>query len=200
VTQVRTLYLNLNRLKTSGFDIELGYRLPLARLFTKAPGTLDFNLLATRLEHLKTTDVTGLSIERAGVSGNNVSGGGAGLPYWQMNGLLTYATGPLSLSLETRWIGAGLFDSTLIGPDQPGYNINLPNSINNNRVAGAVYFNLGARYRLKEVRGNALELFFGVQNLANRDPPVAPSNQGSTNTLLFDPLGRAYRAGVRLNF
>jgi len=199
IDQVRTLNLNLNRLQTSGFDIELGYRLPLARLSAKVPGTLDFNLLATRLEHLKTTDITGLSIDRAGVSGNNVSGGGAGLPHWQMDGLLTYATGPLSLTLESRWIGAGLFDSTLIGPDQPGYNVNLPNSINNNHVAGAVYVNLGARYRLMQGKGNTLELFFGVQNLFNRAPPVAPSNQGSTNPLLFDILGRSYRAGVRLN-
>lgn len=199
VDQVRTLNLNLNELKTSGFDIELGYRFALANLAPRAPGVLDFNLLATRLEHLKTTDITGLSIERAGVSGNNVSGGGAGLPLWQMDGLTTYTAGRLSLSLETRWISAGLFDSTLIGPDQPGYNVNLPNSINNNHVAGAVYFNLGARYRVFEVKNNTFELFFGVQNLFNRDPPVAPSNQGSTNALLFDVLGRSYRAGIRMN-
>jgi outer membrane receptor protein involved in Fe transport len=39
-----------------------------------------------------------------------------------------------------------------------------------------------------------------VQNLLDRDPPVAPSNQGATNMILFDPLGRSYRAGVRMNF
>jgi outer membrane receptor protein involved in Fe transport len=161
---------------------------------------LDFSLLATRLEHLKTTDVTGVAIDRAGVTGNNVSGGGAGMPYWQMDGLLTYSNGPLSLSVESRWIDAGLFDSTLIGPGQSGYNVNLPNSVNDNHVAGVVTFNLGARYRVLAVRDNTLELFLGVQNLFNRDPPVAPSSQGSTNLLLFDPLGRAYRAGVRLNF
>jgi iron complex outermembrane receptor protein len=199
VDQVRTLFLNLNRLQTSGFDIELGYRLPLASLFAKVPGTVDLNLLATRLEHLKTTDITGLSIDRAGVSGNNVSGGGAGLPHWQMNGLLTYTGGPLSLTLETRWIGAGMFDSTLIGPDSPRYSVNLPNSINDNHVAGAVYFNLGARYRVMQIKDNTLEVFFGVQNVLDRDPPVAPSNQGSTNMLLFDAFGRSYRAGVRLS-
>lgn len=199
-SQVQTLFLNLNRLQTSGFDLELGYRLPLRRLFTAVPGTLDFSLLATRLEHLKTTDVTGVAIDRAGVTGNNVSGGGAGMPYWQMDGLLTYSNGPLSLSVESRWIDAGLFDSTLIGPGQSGYNVNLPNSVNDNHVAGVVTFNLGARYRVLAVRDNTLELFLGVQNLFNRDPPVAPSSQGSTNLLLFDPLGRAYRAGVRLNF
>jgi iron complex outermembrane recepter protein len=157
-------------------------------------------VLATRLERLATTDITGITIDRAGVTGNNVSGGGAGLPKWQINALLTYATGPLSLSVEGRFIDDGLFDSTLIGPEQDGYNVNLPNSVNTNHVASAVYVNLGARYKLPSAGGRNVELFAGVQNLLDRDPPVAPSNQGATNMILFDPLGRAYRAGVRMEF
>jgi iron complex outermembrane recepter protein len=43
-------------------------------------------------------------------------------------------------------------------------------------------------------------VYAGVQNLMNRDPPVAPSNQGSTNNILFDTLGRTYRLGVRAGF
>jgi outer membrane receptor protein involved in Fe transport len=157
-------------------------------------------VLATRLEHLATTDITGITIERAGVTGNNVSGGGAGLPKWQINALLTYAIGGFSASLEGRFIDDGLFDSTLIGPEQEGYNVNLTNSVNTNHVASAVYVNLGARYRLPMGTERDIELFAGVQNLFDRDPPVAPSNQGSTNMILFDPLGRAYRGGVRMGF
>ena len=194
VAQVRTVFQNLNRLQTKGFDIELNYARALGA------GTLDASVLATRLEHLATTDVTGLTIDRAGVTGNNVSGGGAGLPKWQINGLLTYAAGPLSLTLEGRFIDDGLFDATLIGPEQAGYNPNLPNSINTNHVASAVYVNLGARYRLPGANERKIELFAGIQNLLDRDPPVAPSNQGATNMILFDPLGRAYRAGVRIDF
>ena len=78
--------------------------------------------------------------------------------------------------------------------------MNLPNSINTNHVASAVYVNLGARYRLPSAAEQTVELFAGVQNLLDRDPPVAPSNQGATNNILFDPLGRSYRVGVRLNF
>jgi hypothetical protein len=124
--QVSVVSLNLNRLQTSGIDFEVGYRLPLT-VFSAA-GVLDLRLLATRVIHLKTTDATGASIERAGVNGNNVSGGGAGLPHWQLNGLVNYQQGGLSLSLETRYIQSGLFDSTLIGPEQAGYNVDLPNS------------------------------------------------------------------------
>jgi iron complex outermembrane recepter protein len=194
VAQVRTVFQNLNRLQTKGFDIEVNYA------HAVGAGTLDASVLATRLEHLATTDVTGITIDRAGVTGNNVSGGGAGLPKWQINALLTYATGPLSLTVEGRFIDDGLFDSTLIGPEQDGYNVNLPNSVNTNHVASAVYVNLGARYKLPNAGGRNVELFAGVQNLLDRDPPVAPSNQGATNMILFDPLGRAYRAGVRVDF
>jgi iron complex outermembrane recepter protein len=194
VAQVRTVFQNLNRLQTKGFDIEINYAHPVAA------GTLSAGVLATRLEHLATTDITGLTIERAGVTGNNVSGGGAGLPKWQINSLVTYATGPLSVSLEGRFIDDGLFDATLIGPEQAGYNVNLPNSTNTNHVASAVYVNLGARYKLPSQGARNIELFAGVQNLLDRDPPVAPSNQGATNMILFDPLGRAYRVGVRLGF
>ncbi|MDQ1303411.1 MAG: iron complex outerrane recepter protein [Pseudomonadota bacterium] len=196
--QVSVVSLNLNRLQTSGIDFEVGYRLPLT-VFSAA-GVLDLRLLATRVIHLKTTDATGASIERAGVNGNNVSGGGAGLPHWQLNGLVNYQQGGLSLSLETRYIQSGLFDSTLIGPEQAGYNVDLPNSINTNHVAGALYFNLGARYRFAGIADGKLEVFGAIQNLLDKDPPVAPSNQGATNQLLYDPLGRLFRLGMRLDF
>lgn len=194
VALVRTVFQNLNRLQTKGFDIEMNYA------HAVGGGRLDVGVLATRLMKLATTDITGLTIDRAGVTGNNVSGGGAGLPHWQINSLVTYANGPLSLSLEGRFIDDGLFDSTLIGPEQKGYNIDLPNSINTNHVASAVYVNLGARYKLPSAAEQNIELFLGVQNLFDRDPPVAPSNQGATNMILFDPLGRSYRAGVRMSF
>jgi outer membrane receptor protein involved in Fe transport len=194
VAQVRTVFQNLNRLHTKGVDIEVNYT------HGVGAGTLDYGVLATRLMQLATTDVTGLTIDRAGMTGNNVSGGGAGLPHWQINGLVTYASGPLSLSLEGRFIDDGKFDATLIGPEQDGFNVNLPNSINTNHVASAVYVNFGARYKLPSEAERNLELFAGVQNLLDRDPPVAPSNQGATNMILFDPLGRSYRAGFRMQF
>jgi outer membrane receptor protein involved in Fe transport len=194
VALVRTIFQNLNRLHTKGVDIELSYR------HGVGAGTIDYNLLATRVTKLATTDVTGLTIDRAGVTGNNVSGGGAGVPRWQINNLVTYTSGPLSLSLEGRFIDDGLFDATLIGPEQAGYSVNLSNSVNTNHVASAVYVNLGARYKLPSASERNVELFAGVQNLLDRDPSVAPSNQGATNMILFDPLGRTYRAGVRVDF
>jgi iron complex outermembrane recepter protein len=197
-TEIRTVFQNLNQLEVSGFDFEFGYNLPLGE------GSLDLSLLATRTVHLKTTDISGLSIDRAGVTGNNASGGGAGMPEWQANSLITYANGPASVTLETRYIDSGIFDVTLIGPDNPGYAAALAANnaftINRNEVASAIYFNLGGTFKFEGFKGSEMELFAGVQNLLDRDPPVAPSNQGSSNLILFDPLGRAYRLGVRANF
>jgi iron complex outermembrane receptor protein len=198
--ETRTLFQNLNSLEVSGFDFELGYNLPIG------DSSFDFTLLATRMVHLTTTDVTGTQVDRAGVTGNNVSGGGAGMPEWQANGLITFAHGPASVTLETRFIDSGKFDSTLIGPDDPRYAAALTSptlrnsTINRNEVASVVYFNLGGTYKFTGFKETEMELFAGVQNLLDRDPPVAPSNQGSSNLILFDPLGRAYRLGVRANF
>ena len=50
------------------------------------------------------------------------------------------------------------------------------------------------------MKPDMLEVYGSVENLLNRNPPVAPSNQGSTNNMLFDPLGRAFRLGVRASF
>jgi iron complex outermembrane receptor protein len=194
--KVSSVFLNLNRLQTSGFDFELGYRIPFTSFST--PASLDLRLLATRVIHLKTTDATGAAVDRAGVAGNNVSGGGAGVPHWQYNAFTTWQQGNLSLSAELRYIQSGLFDATLIGPGQPGYHVDLPNSINTNHVDGRFYVNLGARYRLSQVADGKLEVFGAIQNLFDKDPPVAPSNQGATNQLLFDPIGRAFRFGVRM--
>jgi iron complex outermembrane receptor protein len=39
-----------------------------------------------------------------------------------------------------------------------------------------------------------------IDNLFDIDPPVAPSNQRSTNMVLFDPLWRAFRIGLRASY
>lgn len=199
VVAVRATQQNLLRLEASGFDYELNYRLPLARLSDSIPGQLDFGVLASRVIHLRTTDLAGI-IERAGQTGGNVSGGLPGQPEWSLNGSTTYSTGSFSATAEVRYIQSGIYDATLIGPEQPGYSVSRPNSINTNHVDGVTYVNLGARYKLATQAGRYnVEVFGGIQNLFDKDPPVAPSNQGSSNMLLFDPIGRAFRLGVRVD-
>ncbi len=43
-------------------------------------------------------------------------------------------------------------------------------------------------------------LYGAVNNLFDKDPPTAPSIAGSGNFILFDPIGRSYRLGLRAKF
>ncbi|MEO6340777.1 MAG: TonB-dependent receptor, partial [Caulobacteraceae bacterium] len=195
VGTVRNTFLNLNKLETSGVDIEADYLLPLSKF--GAPGSLTFRALATYLRTLKTTDATGNTIDRAGQLGAPPSGS-TGLPRWQLNGLVTYDNGPLSLTVETRYISGGLYEVTYIGPDQAGYSPTLANSINNNNIKSSVYVNLNVQYDLPDWAGRKVQIFGGINNLFDKDPVVNPSNQGSGNMAFSDPYGRAFKIGFRL--
>ena len=51
------------------------------------------------------------------------------------------------------------------------------------------FFNEGAR---------SLQVFGTLDNIFNRDPPVAPGGNGyPTNPVYFDTYGRTWRVGVR---
>ncbi len=64
-------------------------------------------------------------------------------------------------------------------------------------MAGAFYVDFGARYHVTD----RLSAFVKVDNVFDRDPVAAPqTNTGiDINPLLYDTLGRVYRAGLRYN-
>jgi outer membrane receptor protein involved in Fe transport len=45
-----------------------------------------------------------------------------------------------------------------------------------------------------------VQLFGAINNLFDKDPPVAPSSFGPTNNVLYDVIGRTYRVGVRFSY
>jgi len=194
---VTNAQLNLNKLITRGIDFEVGYNLPLSKVSGGLNGDLDLRILATYVSDLTTVDGTGLVTNRAGQAGAPVSAL-SGMPNWMVNSAISYRNGPLSLSLMTRYIQGGKYDVTLVGPDDPGYSINLRNSISTNRVSGRYYFNLSGQYDVIDKGDSKVELYGAIDNLFDRSPPVAPSSQGPYNNVLFDPIGRTFRVGVRL--
>jgi len=196
ITQVLELPFNLNRFILRGIDFELNYRLPLDRVSAGLSGVLELSSYATYTKDLITVDSV-RAIDRAGQSGRPISSF-SGVPHWIIYNTLTYSQDRFTAAMAHRWIQGGLYDSTLIGPDQPGYSPTLLNSVNNNRVKGRNYFDLTLKYLLP-VPGE-IELYGTVSNLFDTNPPDAPSDGGATNLVYFDPIGRAYRAGVRLRF
>ena len=87
---------------------------------------------------------------------------------------------------------------TLIGPEDAGYDPTLDTSISQNRFPAYVYFNAGASFNVSE----QFQLFVNVDNVLDRGPPSNAVVPGATTTTYaasgYDPIGRRYRAGVRV--
>jgi outer membrane receptor protein involved in Fe transport len=196
ITQVRNFNLNLNTLITRGWDLEASYSLPVSAL----NGDLSLRVLATIVDDLITEDATGTSVDRAGMNGSPVSQP-SGVPRYIVNSYLTYSGGPLTAQLQLRHISGGRYNTSLIGPDEDGYDPALPNSISDNSVGAWTYLNLNAAYDLWSRGERKVQVFGVINNLFDKDPPVdLPSSFGPTNNVLYDVVGRSYKIGLRFRY
>ncbi|TKD49882.1 TonB-dependent receptor [Sphingomonas baiyangensis] len=189
IQQATDRFLNVNRLTTRGLDFELDYATDIG-----AAGRLGFRGLATHVFELVTTDSAG-SVDRAGQTGVPVSAI-PGVPDWTFDGTVTWDYRPLSVSFQGRYITEGKYDNTLVGPQDEGFDIRARNSINDNRVDAYFIANLSLRLNVGD--DDRFQFFGVVNNLFNREPPLAPGSQGYTNAVLFDQVMRTFRAGVRI--
>jgi iron complex outermembrane recepter protein len=73
-------------------------------------------------------------------------------------------------------------------------------------VKGATYFGLTASYKVPFGDDGSWEIFGVINNLLDKDPPIAPGGGGGggsdypANPVYFDTLGSQFRAGIRVNF
>ncbi|WP_051330166.1 TonB-dependent receptor domain-containing protein [Niveispirillum irakense] len=193
ITSVNNANLNLNTLITRGVDVEARYKIELGE------GDVTLRALGTYLFDLITVDATGTSVNRAGMNGSPTSQP-SGLPTFTGTLSATYALGDFTGTVQSRYVSRGVYNATLIGPHQSGYDPTLPNSISDNRVSAYWLFNLNAQYDLT-MNGTKVQLFGVVNNLFDRDPPNdVPSSYGVTNPVLYDNVGRAFKAGFRFSF
>lgn len=187
VTEVRDVLNNVNRQKVRGYDIEASYH-------TQLPGssTLDLRLLATRYLELSITDSVG-TVDRAGQTGYR-GGATPGVPSWIVDGNALWTIGKFQLGAHGHFIPRGTFDVLLVGPEDPGYSVTLPNSVNTNRIDSRFYLDLSASV---QVLPN-VEVFGVINNVFDKDPPLAFSSQGGTNEVWFDQIGRYFKLGARV--
>ncbi len=210
ITFVDARQVNLGSLKVRGFDFELAYRLPLYDVVEDWKGTMNLRVLANRQYDFQVqADPTTPVIDYAGQTGPVLLGGDFNpSPDWIVNAFLTYDSGPFNTTLSMRYIPEGIYDVEKVGPQDAGYDPTLPDSINNNRVDGATYFNLAMSYELPIGNGGGqyVEVFGSVENLFDTKPPVAPGGGGlggsnyPTNPVYFDTFGSRFRAGLRVKY
>jgi iron complex outermembrane receptor protein len=209
ITGAENPNLNLGTYTTRGVDFELDYRLPLSRLWSSRNDSLDLRVLATYQYDQIISPGGGLPVYNyAGQTGPTGAFGDFNtVPRWQGNAFLTYSNGPATAVLQARVVGSGTYaniDSNsslpMLSPGDPGYVPTKPNTISNNSVASATYFNISLNYTLPFFNEGAhsLQVFGTLDNIFNRDPPVAPGGNGyPTNPVYFDTYGRTWRLGVR---
>jgi len=205
IQTVNNTAVNLGGFETRGVDFEAIYLLPLRNLSSALNGDLKFRLLTSLLYNMTINAGLGAPpVDYAGQSGPTAAFGGFNTsPRWQSNLFMTYANGPFTTTLQVRWIGPGSFEAITgsggapVAPGDPGYATTGANSINTNSVASATYVNLSGSYDI----GSHLSLFASINNLFNRDPPVAPGGNGyPTNPVYFDTYGMTWKLGFRARF
>lgn len=183
--KVSVLFLNLNRQQVRGLDFEASYTHSFG-----ADRSIDLRLLATHAIDFTNSALPG--IDRAGDDGPS------GVPSWVVDGNASVNWGRLGANVQGRYISAGKYDATLVGPEDPGYSITLANSINTNRVASRFMTNFGVTFKLIDSGSHKVELFGNVYNLFNVLAP--PLWNGNNNAVYYDNIGRRYRMGVRASF
>ena len=204
INAIGTPLLNIAGFRAQGYDFEVGYRFDLfgaswnARLF----GTYTEDLIADDGLGVRPTfnaagviQTFGSVIDRAGQVGGFTSSsvtGATSQPRLILNGSLTYSRDNWSVTLQERYVGGGLIDASLVGPDSPFYSAASPISIGDNTVDGRLYTNLSANYQVND----QVEVYGVVTNLTNEDPPFAYTSY----TGFYDKVGRNWKVGMRLVF
>ena len=125
---------------------------------------------------------------------------------WVANYTTTYNQGPVSVTGQVRFVSDGImnYNGVPIGATPPAGGFNL----STNTVPSYFLFNLNGVYRLPEINNVKMQVFGGINNVANKQPPLAvgvggfgaTNGFGGTNAVFYDTFGRTFKLGVRATF
>jgi len=173
-------FVNLGGIKTSGYDVQLDWALPVG------PGTFSSNFQFNDLLHYKQSPFAGAAFtERKGTwdSGFNYE--------WQLFSTFSYSTGPYSMGL--RW------------QHRPGLNPPSSAGVGTQSVKSYDLLDLFGRVSIND----RFELRGGIDNLLDRDPgrfgavsvegnPAASNNAYGTSVVGQDTFGRRYFVALQV--
>jgi iron complex outermembrane receptor protein len=188
--------LNLRAYESRGIDISADWHA------TYRFGTLSSRLMATRtIEQLvQPSSRTPQLIDISGVTGSpGAAADWEPAPDWAAQWITTYRRGAVGMTAHARYVSAGKKFATRVGPQDPGYDPNAEDSIDDNRVPGYIVWSLGASYDFGSADRRA-ELFGMIHNVFDKEPPLIGNGLAGTNPVLFDTIGRNFRLGLRVEF
>jgi iron complex outermembrane recepter protein len=190
VFQVRASNSNIGSLSVEGIDLSADYTvgLPDGLSIGDASADLSFLLNAGWLFERVSQIIGAAPIDCAGFFGSCTAQGAqsGGSPDFKATFMATYNSGPFLFRTQVRFID-DLQPLPAIAATTPV-------------VADAVtYVDFSASLKL----GQTVELFGGIDNAFDEDPPLLTSSWGgdaNTDVTLYDVIGRRYFLGARLRF
>lgn len=177
--------VNLGSIKTSGIDVQLGYKLPTS--FVSESSAINFNLLVNYLINFETTGLGGASFDYTGTASYFGAGLGTSFPRWK--GTLNAAWAfDENLSFDTR--------VRYIHSMKNRAEVQFPGETTFTGPGSVFYFD----FALQAVVEN-FTFRLGLNNAFDRQPETyAPNVQSGTDPSTYDVLGRRAYASVRLRF
>lgn len=171
---------NVAALEVAGFDVEARYGFNLG-----GAGKLDVQAQMTFYDKADQLPIPGAEVrDLLGTAGGSTIDQG----FLKRQGFLNvnYLRGPLAANWRTRYLGAA---------DMSAFVEGFP------RIGSHAYHNV----RLAYLMGDASEVFLGVNNVFDKEPPLFASGTSGTQALdtipgYYDVYGRSYFGGVRVKF
>jgi outer membrane receptor protein involved in Fe transport len=210
ITFIDARQVNLASLEVRGFDFEAAYAMQLSDIDAGWGGSLSGRLLVNhQYDFIVQANPTATAVDYAGQSGPVADGGDFNpSPPWVWNAFLTYDNDGFNVTASWRRLSGGIYRVDRIGPEDPGYDPGIENSISTNRVDGVSYYGIAMSYQipLNAVGGKHVELFGSITNIFDAAPPIAPGGGGGggsnypTNPVYFDTFGSRFRAGIRVQY
>src|SRR5690606_10512100 len=131
-------------------------------------GSFSVRLLGTRYLKNYTDNTLTAPIDTAGENS------GDGPAEWRWNASLTYNLEPFSGTLAARGVSSGVYDNAMIECTVGCPTATIDHqTINENDIDGAVYFDLSLNYTFMLGNGDSnMEAFFNIKNIFNKDPVI----------------------------
>lgn len=177
--------LNLGKFDLKGIDGELRFTQKVGG------GDLSLGLIASYLIHKDIAPTGGTPIDTAGELG---AGSGFGTPDFKATASAGYEIGDWGHYVQLRYIGSGVYNATY-GPEDL--------SSDENHIGAVTYLDLSTRYTLRNFTSGEVQIFAGIDNVLDKDPPVIPLDfisNVATNASHYDVVGRKFYVGARMKF
>jgi len=193
ITDINT---NVGGIETRGFDVNTTYTRQIGDW-----GTLNTSMVGTYLDQLKVNPFADIEYNCAGLFGNTC---GTPVPKWRSKSRTTFTfRNGIGVSVQFRYFSKVDSDATSNDEDLEETPASSELFPGNDNLHAQYYFDLAFSAKIKD----QLNLRVGVNNIFDRDPPVAGgqvifagAGNGNTFPQVYDAMGRYLFAGFTVDF